>query len=100
MSYLGRFQFALLRTELAAPRGLCIRKLLHTALKFVQLPPPLVQRLAYLVQLLGVPSLCFLSALLKIELDLAKRFQSADEIVVEDTEIRVWLRLRLAAFLL
>ena len=43
MNYLGRFQFTLLRTELAAPRGLCFRKLLHTALEFVQLPPPLVQ---------------------------------------------------------
>jgi hypothetical protein len=43
MNYLGRFQFTLLHTELAAPRGLCIRKLLHTALEFVQLPPPLVQ---------------------------------------------------------
>jgi hypothetical protein len=43
ISYLRRFQFTLLRTELAAPRGFCIRKLLHTALEFVQLPPPLVQ---------------------------------------------------------
>jgi hypothetical protein len=100
MNYLGRFQFTLLRTELAAPRGLCIRELFHTALEFVQLPPPLVQRLAYLVQLLGVPSLCFLSTLLEIELDLAHRFQSADEIVVEDSEICVWLCLRLTAFLL
>jgi hypothetical protein len=43
MNYLGRFQFTLLRTELAAPGRLCIRKLLHTDLEFIQLPPPLVQ---------------------------------------------------------
>jgi hypothetical protein len=71
MNYLGRFQFALLRTELAAPRGFCIRKLLHTALEFVQMPPPLVQCLAYLAQLLGVSSLRFLSTLLEIDLNLA-----------------------------
>jgi hypothetical protein len=43
MNYLGHFQFTLLRTELAAPCGLCIRELFHTALEFIQLPPPLVQ---------------------------------------------------------
>jgi len=43
INYLGRFQFTLFRTELAAPRGLRICELLHTALEFVQLPPPVVQ---------------------------------------------------------
>ena len=100
IGYLSCFQFTLLCTELAAPCsfGICI--LLHTAFEFVQLAPPLIQRLAYLAQLVGVPSLCFLGTLLKVELDLAQRLQSADEVVVEDTKIRVWLRLRLTTFLL
>ena len=100
IGYLGRFQFTLLCTELAPPRRFGIRILLHTAFEFVQLPPPLVQRLAYLAQLLGVTSLRFLGTLLKVELDLAQRLQSADEVVVEDTEIRVRLRLRLTTLLL
>jgi hypothetical protein len=33
-------------------------------------------------------------------LDLAQRLQSADEVVMEDPEICVWFRLRLATFLL
>ena len=98
--YFGYFQFAFLRTELASPRGLCFRVLLHTALEFVQLPPPLVQRLADFIQLLGVPCLCFLGTLLKVLLNLTQRPQAANEVVVEDAKVGVWFCLCLATFLL
>ena len=60
----------------------------------------MVERLAYLGQLLGIPSLSFLDALLKVELNLAQRLQSRDEVVVEDAKVCVWLSFGLATFLL
>jgi hypothetical protein len=59
-----------------------------------------VQRLAYLGQLLGISSLTFLDTLLEVELNLAQRLQSRDEVVVEDAKVCVWLSFGLATFLL
>ena len=60
----------------------------------------MVQRLAYLGQLLGISSLGFLDTLFKVDLNLAQRLQSRDEVVVEDAKVGVWLRFGLATFLL
>ncbi len=60
----------------------------------------MVQRLAYLAQLLGISSLGFLDTLLKVDLNLAQRLQSGDEVVVEDAKVCVWLSFGLATFLL
>ena len=60
----------------------------------------MIQRLAYLAQLLGISSLSFLDTLLKVDLNLAQRLQSGDEVVVEDAKVCIWLSFGLATFLL
>ena len=60
----------------------------------------MIQRLAYLAKLLGISSLGFFDTLLKVDLNLAQRFQSGDEIVVEYAKVCVWLSFGLTTFLL
>lgn len=52
------------------------------------------------MEFVGVSIFGFLAFLVEVELDLAEGFETSYEVVVEDTEICEWFRLRLTILLL
>lgn len=99
-THLERLDLPILRTKLLPPGGLRLGKGLDTSFKLVDLLPAEVELLAHVVQLVAVPLLRLLDALVELGLDLAEGLEARDEVVVEHTEVREWLRLGLTVFLL
>ena len=99
-THLQCFDLAVLRAELLAPHSLSLSKGLHAGFELVDLLPAEIELLAHVVQLVAVPLLRLLHALLELGLDLAERLEARDEVVVEDAEVREGLGLGLPVLLL
>ena len=99
-SHLQRLELALLRAKLAPPRRFRLGIRLDAALKPVDLLPPVVELLPHIDQFLREPGLDLATPLVELELDLAQRLESGDQVVVEDGKVGERLGFRLPALFL
>jgi hypothetical protein len=99
-SHLHGLQLALLGAKLPSPSCFGLRVRLHARLELVNLLPPIIKLFPHLSQLLRESPLNVFTTFIKVKLDLAESFESRDQVVMEDAEVRERFGFRLTAFLL
>ena len=99
-TYLESFDLSLFRAQLLAPHRLRLSEGLDAGLELVDLLPAKVELLAHVGQLVGVPLVCILDAFLELCLNVTESFQTHNEVVVEDGEVRERLCFSLTVLLL
>ena len=99
-TYLEGLDLPLFGAHLLSPCRLRFCDRLDTRLELVQLPPPRLHLFPHLIEPFSEPGFGFFTPFVEIQLDLAERLETRNQIVMKHTEVREWLSFGLAMLLL